>query len=193
MICPSLWVSGVFVCLAMLIKALVVGGSSSDPSGEGRVELRSSNVWDRSLRIPVVGNAPLNEGDVVFVDVSNGYDSPLVLGRSRDGSWSTHASDSASGYSVLWESVSSDGSTWGVAYTVGSSFVYENSSGFVFRSTDGNVVVHDGSHRGVVNIASLESFMQAVLKDLVAVGSGTNTVSYFGKEYYELEDKTFTH
>lgn len=177
----------------MLIKALVVGGSSSDPSGEGRVELRSSNVWDRSLRIPVVGNVPLNEGDVVFVDVSNGYDSPLVLGRSRDGSWSTHASDSASGYSVLWESVSSDGSTWGVAYTVGSSFVYENSSGFVLRSMDGNVVVHDGSNRGVVNIASLESFMQAVLKDLVAVGSGTNTVSYFGKEYYELEDKTFTH
>ena len=177
----------------MLVKAEVVGGSSSDPLGFGRVELRSSGLWDRSLRIPVVGNVALNEGDIVFVDISCGVDSPLVLGRSHDRSWSTHGSSFGSGFSLLWESVSSDDSSWSVAYTEGDVFVFENSSGFVFRSDGGVVTVHEGSNGGVVNVARIRSLVEALVKDLAVVGSGSNVVKWLGTDDPFLEDKNFLH
>ena len=58
----------------MIVKAEVIGSSSSDPRGEGRVTLRSTGYWEESLRIPVVGNVGLNSGDIVFVDVSCRFD-----------------------------------------------------------------------------------------------------------------------
>ena len=156
----------------MLVKAEVVGGSSSDPLGFGRVELRSSGLWDRSLRIPVVGNVALNEGDIVFVDISCGVDSPLVLGRSHDRSWSTHGSSFGSGFSLLWES---------------------DSSGFVFLSDGGVVTVHDGSNGGVVNVARIRSLVEAIVKDFSVLGSGSNVVSWLGTDDPFLEDKNFLH
>jgi hypothetical protein len=177
----------------MLVKAEVVGGSSSDPLGFGRVELRSSGLWDRSLRIPVVGNVALNEGDIVFVDISCGVDSPLVLGRSHDRSWRTHGSSFGSGFSLLWESVSSDGSSWSVAYTEGDEFWFENSSGLVLGACGDTIQFHDGSHGGLVNISSLNSFIQAVLRDLAVLGSGSNVSSWLSGDGLNLEDTTILH
>lgn len=178
----------------MIVKAKVLTGSASDAQGCGRVELQSSGLWVRSMLTPVVGNVPLNEGDIVFVDISCGDDSPLVLGRCRDLGFSSHG-DVGSAYSVLWDSVSADGSTWSVAYVEGSHFVFESSTGMVFTADGSTVSVHTGSNGGVVNIGPLRSFMQAVQKDLIAAKSGSNVIEWMSSPegLSALEDKSFNH
>ena len=177
----------------MIVKARVLTNSSEDPEGKGRVRIESPGLWESfEDYFPVFNNTPLNAGNVVFVYLNSMVDNanPLVLGRCRDNSWGSVGSD-PSGFSVLWESVYSGG--WTVAYVKGSTLVVENSSGDVIKSTNGTLEIHDGSHGGVVNVAQIRSLARAILKDLTMVGSGSNLVSWFGSDYPELEDITFTH
>lgn len=181
-----------------LVKAIVVGSSASDPSGEGRVELRSSGLWDRSLRVPVCGNIALNEGDCVFVDISCGVESPLVLGRSRDGLWAVSGdgggSDISGRSSLLWSSEDVDGS-WCVAWVCGGALRIENSEGLCLRCDGGLFQVHDGKHGGVVNAGSLIGFMRAVLSDLASRGMGSSVMEWFSSSdgYASLVDESFRH
>lgn len=176
-----------------LVKGVVVGGSSSDPAGMGRVEVRSSGLWDRSLRIPVVGNVALNEGDCVFVDISCGVESPLVLGRSRDGLWDVHGGVTSGG-SLLWDSADVDGS-WCAAWVCGGVLRIENSEGLCLRCDGRLFSVHDGKNGGVVNVSSLIGFMKAVLSDLASRGMGSATAGWFSSSdgYASLVDETFRH
>lgn len=177
----------------MIVKAKVTQGSASDPDGLGRVLLQAAGLWQESLLTPVVGGVPLNVGDIVFVDLRAGDDSPLVLGRCRDGMWATNGSEVGDSFSVLWESVSADGGTWSVAYVEGETFTFENSSGFVFRSIGDCISLHDGSNGGLVNVSAVRSLAEAVMGDLSALGSVANISQWFGRDYPRLEDTKVLH
>lgn len=176
-----------------LVKAVVTGSSASDPGGMGRVEIRSSGLWESSLRIPVLGNVALNEGDCVFVDISCGVESPLVIGRSRDGMWDVDGSVGSRG-SLLWDSEDVDGS-WCAAWVCGGALRIENSAGLCLRCDGRLFQVHDGKNGGVVNVGSLVGFMRAVFMDLASRGMGYNVSSWFSSAdgYAGLVDETFRH
>lgn len=176
----------------MIVKAEVIGSSSSDPRGEGRVTLRSTGYWEESLRIPVVGNVGLNSGDIVFVDVSCGVDSPLVLGRCRDGVYRASLDVPMSG-SVLWDVRHSDDS-WSMAYVDGDSLVIANSSGSIVRVGGSGITVHGGRNGGMVNVDLLRDFINAVVLDLTAARSNINVLKWLrGDGLQRLEDSTFKH
>lgn len=177
----------------MIVKAEVIKGSDSDPEGLGRVTLRSSGLWVESLWTPVVGAVPLPAGATVFVDISCGEDSPLVLGRSRDGSWS--CSTDVSDFSVLWESVNSQDGSWSVCYVLGGELRLATSSGEVLSVSGGSVTVHSGSNGGMVNISALHGFIDAVHRDLLAAMSGSQVTAWLSSPsgLAALEDKTFQH
>lgn len=46
-----------------------------------RVKLKSENVWVESPLICSVNAIPLKKGDLVIVDVSQGYDAPIIIGK----------------------------------------------------------------------------------------------------------------
>lgn len=168
----------------MLVKGVVLESSATDPDGMGRVVISSSGLWVRSLRIPVLGNVPLNVGDTVFVDISCGVESPLVLGRSRDGSFRSSGSVPASA-SLLWDSVGEDGS-WSMAYVVGNEFrvangdgvlfrvsggltVMEDSAGEAFRIEGGVITAHGGRLGGMLIADKVVSYMSSLSKDLLSL------------------------
>lgn len=177
----------------MIVKATVVQGSGSDPEGLGRVTLSSTGLWVESLWTPVVGSVPLPAGATVFVDISCGEDSPLVLGRSRDGSW--QCSTDVGDFSVLWESVDAATSAWSVCYVLGDVLHIANSSGMSISVSGGVITVHDGQHGGMVNISALRGFIEAVQKDLVVAMSGANVSAWLASPsgLLALEDTTFKH
>ena len=65
-----------------IIKAIVESNSCDDKYK--RVRLSSLGVWIMTDLIMSIGGIPLKVGDSVFVDVSEGYESPLILGRLFD-------------------------------------------------------------------------------------------------------------
>ena len=177
----------------MIVKALVVKGSDMDPEGLGRVVLHSVGLWVESLWTPVVGNVPIPTGATVFVDISCGEDSPLVLGRSRDQSW--QCSTDVNGFSVLWESVSDADGSWSVGYVLGSTFHLATSYGMALSVSGGVVTVHSGDNGGIVNVSALRGFITAVQQDLLAAMSGANVAQWLASSdgLASLEDTTFTH
>ena len=50
-----------------------------------------------------------------------------------------------------------------------------------------------GSNRGVVNIAQIESLVQALQKDLLIASSGSNLSSWMASEMPKMEDKKLSH
>lgn len=159
----------------MLVKAQVVRGSSSDPDGMGRVTLCSEGLWVESLRVPVVGNVSLPDGVTVFVDISCGVDSPLVLGRSRDLSFTANVEVPEDG-SLLWDSVGADGS-WSAMYVRGGVLHIENSKGLVLRVSEGTVQVHDGSFGGILVASAVVEYLQGVSTYLSQLNSQLSLIS----------------
>lgn len=55
------------------------------------------------------------------------------------------------------------------------------------------VTVNDGSNNGVINIDKFRTFVDAVLKDLMMVISGSNLSQWMATDYKDIEDKKFIH
>lgn len=55
------------------------------------------------------------------------------------------------------------------------------------------VTVNDGSNNGVINIDKFRTFVDAVLKDLMMVTSGSNLSQWMATDYKDIEDKKFIH
>lgn len=179
----------------MIIKAKVVTNSSED--SKGRVKIEASGVWENSKEsgdlYPVCGATPLNSGDVVYVYVfDNDFSNPLILGKARDNNFDPSLSIPSS-FSVLWDSVSKDGKSWSVAYTEGGEFYLENNKGLVLSVSGGDIMFHDGNNGGIVNIQYLNSMVQAILKDLSLLGSGSNLSAWLASDAPKLEDTTILH
>ena len=170
-----------------LVKAYVRSNSSEDRFG--RVVIESPGIWEPSPLVCVLGGVPLNVGDIVYVDVSCGYENPMVLGRARDNNFDTHAGKPD--FQVLWESVSGDG--WTVAYVRGDEFWVENSGGTTVQVVGDTININGGDNRGLLNIAQFESFIRAVAQDLVVAQSGTNVSQWMAEEMPKMEDKRVNH
>ena len=124
-----------------VIRAIVTTNSSEDDYN--RVQVKCEGIWDESNGSPLiesVGSIPLIKDDVVYIDISDGYEHPLILGRSQDKS-AKHSIDSIEG-SILFDS--SDGDKWTVCYVKNDKLYMENSEGVKTTFEEGKVTVeHD--------------------------------------------------
>lgn len=119
--------------MSRIIRAKVESNSCDDEFA--RVKISCPDVWDKSDNSPLVesvGGIPLKEGDLVFVDISDGYENPLIIGRST-GSMNSYGKE-VSG-SLLFES--SDGSKFSIAFVKNNKMEFYNSDGVSFV-TDAN-------------------------------------------------------
>lgn len=106
-----------------VIRAIVTSNSSEDDYN--RVTVKSEGIWDEKLGSPLiesVGGLPLIKDDVVYVDVSEGYEHPLILGRSHDKSGKHSKKPNGS---ILFDS--SDGSNWSICFVKNNKFEFYNS------------------------------------------------------------------
>ena len=108
--------------MSRLIKAEVITNSSDDKYS--RVKLKSEGIWNESNLVESVNSIPLIKGDIVYVDVTNGFEAPLILGKSETDQ-SKH-SKSVDG-SVLFES--SNGTDWTVCFVKNDTLEIQNSGG----------------------------------------------------------------
>ena len=98
--------------MSRVIRAKVRSNSCDDEFA--RVQIESPGVWDYTDKSPLVnsvGGIPLKDGDIVFVDVSDGYENPLILGRST-GKLNSYGKEIQG--SLLFES--SDGENFTIAF-----------------------------------------------------------------------------
>lgn len=65
--------------MSKIIRAQVL--TASEDSSDRRVKLKADGIWDESPLIDSINGLFLRKGEWVFVDVSDGYESPLILGR----------------------------------------------------------------------------------------------------------------
>ena len=106
--------------MSKIIRAIVTTNSSDDEYS--RVKVKFDGIWKESDLMESVGGIPLSKDDVVYVDVSEGYNNPLILGRSFDKS---NKPATPTEGSLLFES--SDGSNWTVAFVKNNKLTVVNS------------------------------------------------------------------
>lgn len=97
--------------MSKVIKATVDSNSSDDTYC--RVKLISPGIWQETGLISSIGGIPLKKGDSVYVDVSEGYENPMILGRASDKTNKFHNTPEKGG-SILFES--SNGTKWTVGH-----------------------------------------------------------------------------
>lgn len=111
--------------MSRIIRATVFTNSCEDPNA--RVQLRCPGIWEDSSGTPLiesVGGLSLKKGDIVFVDVSDGFENPLIIGRAM-GSLNSYGKELNG--TILWES--SDGSHFTVAFVKCNKLEIYNSDG----------------------------------------------------------------
>lgn len=124
--------------MSHIVRAKVLSNSSEDKYC--RVRLQSAGIWDESELVESIGGISLKEGDYVFVDVSSGYENPLIIGRALQVTNYFHREVNGS---VLFES--SDGDRFTLAFVKNNKLEIYNSenvgiivdgSGIVIKSAD---------------------------------------------------------
>lgn len=171
----------------MIIRAKVLTSSSEDSFS--RVKLQSPDIWEESYLVSSVGAIPLVKGDTVYVDITEGVENPIILGRAHDSSSEHSASFDGS---LLFDS--SNGSQWTVAYVKNDKLVIENSSGSKIEVTGDSITINGGQNKGLVNVESVRSLVEALMKDLLIAGSGSNLSQWMATDMATaLEDKKVTH
>ena len=112
--------------MSKIIRAKVLTSSSDDD--DCRVKLTAPLTWDESPLTRSVGGLPLKVGDYVYVDISDGLENPLIIGKCVCGA--SPYSKTPNG-SVLWDSV--DGVNWSIAFVNGGDLEIYNSNGFSIK------------------------------------------------------------
>ena len=83
----------------------------------------------------------------------------------------------------------------GVEVTLeGDSLSYQTKNGkstFIVKGDQASF--NGGANRGVINIAQIESLVQALQKDLLIASSGSNLSRWMASEMPKMEDKTLSH
>lgn len=90
-----------------------------------RVCLKLDKMWIKSKPAPSVNGIPLYKGDIVIVDISLGFDNPLVLGRLRTAK-QNKISPKGDGV-LIYET--RDGDSWAAAWGSGNRLTIKNSEG----------------------------------------------------------------
>ena len=98
--------------MSRIIRAKVNSNSCEDT--DARVKLICPDIWDDVPDAPLiesVGGIPLKKDDIVYVDVSDGFENPIIIGRAM-GSLNTYGKELNG--SLLFES--SDGENFTIAF-----------------------------------------------------------------------------
>lgn len=117
--------------MSRIIRAIVETNSCEDENA--RVKISCEGIWEDTPLIESVGGIPLKKGDIVFVDISGGFENPLIIGRAM-GVMNSYGKD-VNG-SLLWES--SDGSKFTIAFV-------KNNKLEVYNSDNVEVIVDGNS------------------------------------------------
>lgn len=134
--------------MSKVIKAIVDSNSSSDPYS--RVKLKSTGVWESTGLVNSLNGIPLKKGDCVYVDVSQGYENPFIIGRSmtKDNNFHTKVEGS-----LIFES--SDGKNWTICYVKNNTFVIQNSNEVTLEILEGTIIMNKGKNGGLIKIKEL--------------------------------------
>lgn len=130
------------------IRAEVLTNSSDDKYF--RVRIKSEGFFDESDLVSSVNCVPLTKGDIVIVDLSQGIQNPIIVGKWFDATVKTKSTLSKG--QVLFQSA--DSSDWVVTAVNPKTLKLENSNGMVIEISD-KIVINGGSLGGLINIAQL--------------------------------------
>lgn len=111
--------------MSRIIRAKVNSNSCEDT--DARVKLICPDIWDDVPDAPLiesVGGIPLKKDDIVYVDVSDGFENPIIIGRAM-GSLNTYGKELNG--SLLFES--SDGENFTIAFVKCNKLEMYNSDG----------------------------------------------------------------
>jgi len=136
--------------MSKIIKAIVLTNSSDDTYN--RVKLKSENIWVESGLISSNNGIPLSRNDTVYVDVSEGYNNPMIIGRAVDANSNTHVALD-SGTSLLFES--SNREIWTIAFVKNNILNIVNSNQTSIKVDGANIIINGGENRGMVKIIEL--------------------------------------
>lgn len=136
--------------MSKFIKATVRSNSVDDTYN--RVKLKATNIWNETALIPSIGGIPLKTGDIVYVDVSEGYENPMIIGRSMD-ERNTFTQEIPQGGSLLFES--SNGTDWTIAFVKNNILNIVNSNNTRFEIEKDTIKVNGGENGGMIKIESL--------------------------------------
>lgn len=115
-----------------------------------RVRVTSEGFFEKSDLIPVWNQIPLNQGDVVILDISQGIQNPMVVAKFLDKTQKTNSRLSAG--QTIFES--SNGSKWQVLSVTPEKLVLENSQGMSLTLSD-KFIINDGENLGMVNVKAM--------------------------------------
>ena len=132
----------------MIIRAKVTTNSSEDEFARVKVEVPGQ--INEFGPIESVNGIPLKKGDTVYLDVSNGYECALILGKAVDKTVKNNGDPKGS---ILFES--SNGNDWVTAYVKDNIFCIETSDNNKIEISTNGIIFNGGSNGGVINIQSL--------------------------------------
>lgn len=124
--------------MSTIIRAIVLTNSSDD--SDCRVKLSSPLTWNESPLCRSVNGLSLNKGDYVYVDITEGIENPLIIGKCICGA--SPYSHKPNG-SVIWDS--NDGSSWSIAFVKGNKLELYNSSGFTAKMDGKSIDINGGN------------------------------------------------
>lgn len=116
--------------MSRIIRAKVASNSAEDKYA--RVSIECEGIWKETPLVESVGGIPLKKGDLVFVDVSDGYENPLIIGRAM-GTQNSYGKP-VNG-SILFES--SNGTSFTIAFV-------KNNKLEIYNSDSVEVVIDGG-------------------------------------------------
>lgn len=159
--------------MSKIIKATTT--TSSDDDNYARVKLKADGIWEESPLVMSINQLSLVKGESVFVDVSDGYENPIILGRCSDSD--TKKMKSTNG-SILFQSGSEQ--SWVVGFVKSGKLEVHTSSnvsitveGDTIKINAGNVVFNDGRRGGLINIADLVNWCNTHTHECATPGSPT--------------------
>lgn len=124
--------------MSRIIRAKVLTNSSDDKYS--RVKIQTEGLWEESELVESVNMIPLSKGDIVFVDVTAGFESPLILGKAANKDYKP--AESVEG-EILYQS--SNGSDYTIAFVKNDNLEIHNSSGVKISVNKGNVTISGAS------------------------------------------------
>lgn len=163
-----------------IVKATVTTNSLEDSLR--RVLIKSPGIWSGDVQALTICGDCYNVGDVVAVDVSNGYNNPIILGKLLDNSSETNAS---TGGAVVFESKSNG---YSVLSTKGPLSKLENSKD-MFIEVDDFIKLNGDSYTSV-RYEPLKELLNKMLRALARTtvqGAPLSTSPLFESMRNELE------
>lgn len=148
--------------MSKVIVAEVLTNSVEDENF--KVRIKSEDFWMESDLLPTPIGQPLNKGDLVYVDLAEGVEEPVIIGRVKNNKSVTKATVKGQ---QIWECHSGDG--WSVATVNGNTLTIEDSSS--------NKIVVDGNK---ISISNGKTYIDIEGNNIRFGGSTANLVKFQG-------------